>query len=293
MGQKVHPYGFRIGTLYGWHSNWYADKHYAQQLHEDLAVRKFIKKKLFHAGISKIVIDRTGEKMVVNIHAARPGILIGKRGAEVDVLRVELKEFTDCDIFINVREIRKAELDAKPVAEAIALQPERRVAFGGGDQHGPRACHPEAVIRMVVAVAEEDTVVVGIAVATKMIDQARAGRSLAAQPRQLGSDRMRLFEDLRRPPTEHVDVAFPADRKPPDRDAVHPLDTGVELVAPRDVVGRAGRQDLDLDVSGEVLSDIPGMLLGAAVQLGAIALDDNGELHCSSVRASRQRGVSI
>ena len=129
MGQKVHPYGFRLGTLYGWQSNWFAGKHYAQQLHEDLAVRKFIKKKLFHAGISKIVIDRTGEKMVINIHTARPGILIGKRGAEVDTLRVELKKFTDRDIFINVREIRKAELDAQLVAEAIALQLERRVAF--------------------------------------------------------------------------------------------------------------------------------------------------------------------
>ncbi len=129
MGQKVHPYGFRLGTLYGWQSNWFADKHYAEQLHEDLEVRKFIKKKLFHAGISKIVIERTGEKLVVNIHTARPGILIGKRGAEVDTLRAELKQFTERDIFINVREIRKAELDAQLVAEAIALQLERRVAF--------------------------------------------------------------------------------------------------------------------------------------------------------------------
>lgn len=129
MGQKVHPYGFRLGTLYGWQSNWFAGKHYAEQLHEDLAVRKFVKKKLFHAGISKVVIERTGEKLVVNIHTTRPGILIGKRGAEVDVLREELKQFTDRDIFINVREIRKAELDAQLVAEAIALQLERRVAF--------------------------------------------------------------------------------------------------------------------------------------------------------------------
>ncbi|MCS5619132.1 MAG: 30S ribosomal protein S3 [Myxococcota bacterium] len=129
MGQKVHPYGFRLGTLYGWQSNWFSGKQYAEQLHEDLAVRKFVKKKLFHAGISKIVIERTGEKLVVNIHTARPGILIGKRGAEVDVLRAELKQFTDRDIFINVREIRKAELDAQLVAEAIALQLERRVAF--------------------------------------------------------------------------------------------------------------------------------------------------------------------
>ena len=129
MGQKVHPYGFRLGTLYGWQSNWFADKHYRKQLHEDIEVRKFIKKKLYHAGISKIVIERTGEKLVVNIHTARPGILIGKRGAEVETLRTELKRFTQRDVFINVREIRKAELDAQLVAENISLQLERRVAF--------------------------------------------------------------------------------------------------------------------------------------------------------------------
>jgi len=129
VGQKVHPYGFRLGTLYGWQSNWFANKTYAEQLHEDLAIRKFIKKKLYHAGISKVVIERTGEKVVVNIHTARPGILIGKRGAEVDTLRKEIGAFTTRDVFINIKEIRKAELDAQLVAENIALQLERRVAF--------------------------------------------------------------------------------------------------------------------------------------------------------------------
>ena len=130
MGQKVHPYGFRLGTLYGWQSNWFAERNYSEQLHEDIAIRKFIKKKLFHAGISKVVIDRTGEKIVVNIHTARPGILIGKRGAEVETLREELAEMSNNkEIFINIREIRKAELDAQLVAEAVALQLERRVAF--------------------------------------------------------------------------------------------------------------------------------------------------------------------
>ena len=129
MGQKVHPYGFRLGTLYGWQSNWFAGKRYAVQLHEDIKVRAFIKKKLYHAGISKVVIERTGEKLVINIHTARPGILIGKRGAEVETLRKDLKEYTDADIFINIKEIRKAELDAQLVAEGIALQLERRVAF--------------------------------------------------------------------------------------------------------------------------------------------------------------------
>lgn len=129
MGQKVHPYGFRLGTLYGWKSNWFEERRYADQVLEDHGIRKHIKKKLYHAGISKVVIDRTGEKCVINIHTARPGILIGKRGAEVEVLRDELKKFTPHEIFINIKEIRKAELDAQLVAENIALQMERRVAF--------------------------------------------------------------------------------------------------------------------------------------------------------------------
>ncbi len=129
MGQKVHPYGFRLGVLYGWKSNWFGDRRYADQVQEDHAIRKFIKKKLYHAGISKVVIDRTGEKVVVNIHTARPGILIGKRGAEVEVLRGELASKTSGEVFINIKEIRKAELDAQLVAENIALQLERRVAF--------------------------------------------------------------------------------------------------------------------------------------------------------------------
>ncbi|MDJ0787329.1 MAG: 30S ribosomal protein S3 [Myxococcota bacterium] len=129
MGQKVHPYGFRLGTLYGWKSNWYEERRYGDQVIEDHEIRKFIKKKLYHAGISKVVIDRTGEKCVINIHTARPGILIGKRGAEVEVLRQELARFTSHEIFINIKEIRKAELDAQLVAENIALQLERRVAF--------------------------------------------------------------------------------------------------------------------------------------------------------------------
>jgi small subunit ribosomal protein S3 len=129
VGQKVHPYGFRLGTLYGWQSNWFAERRYAEQLHEDIKIRTYIKKKLYHAGISKVVIDRTGDKLVVNIHTARPGILIGKRGAEVEILRKELAKFSAKEIFINIKEIRKAELDAQLVAENVALQLERRVAF--------------------------------------------------------------------------------------------------------------------------------------------------------------------
>jgi small subunit ribosomal protein S3 len=129
VGQKVHPYGFRLGTLYGWKSNWFDERRYQDQIHEDFRLRKHIKAKLYHAGISKVVIERTGEKCVINIHTARPGILIGKRGAEVDVLRGELAKFTPHEIFINIKEIRKAELDAQLVAESIAMQLERRVAF--------------------------------------------------------------------------------------------------------------------------------------------------------------------
>ena len=130
MGQKVHPYGFRLGTLYNWKSNWFEERRYADQVQEDHLLRRHIKKKLFHAGISKVVIERTGDKCVVNIHTARPGILIGKRGAEVETLRAELASFTNHkEVFVNIKEIRKAELDAQLVAENVALQLERRVAF--------------------------------------------------------------------------------------------------------------------------------------------------------------------
>ena len=129
MGQKVHPYGFRLGIINGWQSNWFAERNYAQMLHEDIAIRRHIKTKLYHAGISRIVIERRAEKMAVNIYTARPGILIGKRGAEVDALRKELAELTTNQVFINIREIRKAELDAQLVSENVALQLERRVAF--------------------------------------------------------------------------------------------------------------------------------------------------------------------
>jgi small subunit ribosomal protein S3 len=129
MGQKVHPYGFRLGIINGWQSNWYAERGFAAMLHEDLKIRDHIKKRVFHAGVSRITIDRRADKMSVNIHAARPGILIGKRGAEVEVLRKEVAELTDNEVFINIREIRKAEIDAQLIAENVAQQLVRRVAF--------------------------------------------------------------------------------------------------------------------------------------------------------------------
>jgi small subunit ribosomal protein S3 len=129
VGQKVHPYGFRLGVLNGWQSNWFAERGFSKMLHEDLKIRDFIKKKVYHAGISRIVIERRADKMAVNIHTARPGILIGKRGAEVENLRKEVARLTDNEVFINIREVRKAEIDAQLVAENIEQQLLRRIAF--------------------------------------------------------------------------------------------------------------------------------------------------------------------
>ena len=129
MGQKVHPTGFRLGTTKTWQSNWYAKRNYADLLHEDLMVRRYIKGRLYHAGISKVEIERAANRAKINIYTARPGIIIGKRGAEVDKLKNTLQELTNKQVAINIREIRKAEIDAQLVAENVALQLERRVAF--------------------------------------------------------------------------------------------------------------------------------------------------------------------
>jgi small subunit ribosomal protein S3 len=128
VGQKVHPYGFRIGILNGWQSNWFAERGYARMLHEDLRIRDYIKKKVYHAGISRVVIERRADKLAVNIHTARPGILIGKRGAEVESLRKDVAKLTKNEVFINIREIRKAETDAQLIAENVEQQLLRRVA---------------------------------------------------------------------------------------------------------------------------------------------------------------------
>ena len=129
MGQKVHPIGFRLGILTKWESNWYAEKDFAKLLHEDQVIRKFIKKRLYHAGIAKITIERTAKNIRVNIHASRPGIIIGKRGTEVETLRKDLQKMVDGDITINIKEVRKPEMVAQLVAENVALQLERRVTF--------------------------------------------------------------------------------------------------------------------------------------------------------------------
>ena len=113
MGQKVHPIGLRLGIIRSWESIWYSEKEYQGFLHQDLKVRDHVKKKLFHAGISKIEIERpASKKMIVNIHTARPGIVIGKRGAEVDQLKTGLEKMTGIEVFINIHEVRVAEADA-------------------------------------------------------------------------------------------------------------------------------------------------------------------------------------
>ena len=126
MGQKVHPVGFRLGVIRTWESKWYAEKDYAGLLHEDLKLRDYLKKRLHHAGISKVEIERAASKAKVNIFAARPGIIIGKKGSEVEALKKDLAKLTDKEVFINIQEVRKPEIDAQLVAENVALQLERR-----------------------------------------------------------------------------------------------------------------------------------------------------------------------
>jgi small subunit ribosomal protein S3 len=128
MGQKIHPEGFRVGYIHDWKSNWYEDKNFADVLQEDLAIRDHIEGKLAHAGLSNITIERRGE-VAVDIHTARPGIVIGKSGSEVDALRKELHKLTGSPVKVNIREVKRPELDAKLVAQSIAEQLQNRVAF--------------------------------------------------------------------------------------------------------------------------------------------------------------------
>jgi small subunit ribosomal protein S3 len=129
MGQKVHPKGFRIGVIEGWESRWFAEKEYTNLLHDDIKVRDFIKKRLQHAGIAKIEIERAANKAKINIHTARPGIVIGKKGVEIEKLKTEIAKLSNREVYLNIHEVRRPDLDAQLVAENIALQLERRVAF--------------------------------------------------------------------------------------------------------------------------------------------------------------------
>jgi small subunit ribosomal protein S3 len=132
LGQKVHPISFRLGIIKSWDSRWYAGKDYPQLLIEDIRIRNYLKKKLYHAGVSKIEIERAAskaKKAKISIYTARPGIIIGKKGAEVENLKKELQKMTNKEIFINIQEVKRAEIDAQLVAENVALQLERRVGF--------------------------------------------------------------------------------------------------------------------------------------------------------------------
>lgn len=129
MGQKTHPIGIRLGIIKTWDSRWFATKGYQDLLLEDLTIRRTLKERLFHAGVPKIEIERAGQNMRVIIYTARPGIIIGKKGAEVEKLRKDLKEMTKKEVSIDIKEIRKPEVDAQLVAENVALQLEKRVAF--------------------------------------------------------------------------------------------------------------------------------------------------------------------
>lgn len=129
MGQKVHPIGFRLGVNKTWSSVWYADRNYAELLHEDIRLREYIKRRLYHAGIAQIDIERAGSKARIYIHTARPGIVIGRHGAEVDVLRAELHTMTGREIKLDIIEVKTPETNAQLVAENLAMQLERRVSF--------------------------------------------------------------------------------------------------------------------------------------------------------------------
>ena len=129
MGQKVNPIGLRLGINRTWDSRWFASRDYADLLHEDLRIRKFLFDKLKQAGISRIVIERPAKRARITIYTARPGVVIGKKGQDIEKLRQDLSKRTGVDVHLNIVEIRKPEIDAKLVAESIAQQLERRVAF--------------------------------------------------------------------------------------------------------------------------------------------------------------------
>jgi len=129
MGQKVNPVGLRLSINRTWDSRWYASGHYADLLHEDFKLRGYLFERLNQAGISRIIIERPAKKARITIHSARPGVVIGKKGADIEKLRLELGKMTNSDVHLNIVEIRKPELDSRLVAENIAQQLERRVAF--------------------------------------------------------------------------------------------------------------------------------------------------------------------
>ena len=129
MGQKTHPHGFRLGVIRDWRSRWYAEKDFPRLLNEDETIRKYLHRRLAHAALSQVEIERKPSKIVVTLHTARPGVVIGKRGAEVDKLRDELAMLTNAEISVNVEEIKRPEIEARLVAENVAHQLRQRISF--------------------------------------------------------------------------------------------------------------------------------------------------------------------
>jgi small subunit ribosomal protein S3 len=129
VGQKTHPRGFRLGISDTWDSRWFAKQDYARLLHQDIKIREFIRERLQHAGVPRVEIERSGNKVKVNIYTARPGIVIGKKGAEIDKLKKEVQAIAKSDTFLEIHEIRRPDLDAQLVAENIAMQLQRRIMF--------------------------------------------------------------------------------------------------------------------------------------------------------------------
>jgi len=129
LGQKVHPIGFRLGVIKTWNSKWYANKEFSSLLHADLKIKKFVKQRLYQAGVSSLEVERAANKVRVNITAARPGIIIGKKGSEIEKLKAEVQKMTDREVYINISEVQRPETDSQLVAENICLQLLKRVAF--------------------------------------------------------------------------------------------------------------------------------------------------------------------
>lgn len=129
MGQKVHPYGFRVGITKDWKSRWYSNRDYAKLLQEDLKIKEFVKNKMFHAGISDVDIERKAKKVIVQVKTSRPALVIGKKGVEIEALKKDLQNVTDRDISLTIHEVRRPELSAILVAENVAMQILRRVAY--------------------------------------------------------------------------------------------------------------------------------------------------------------------
>lgn len=129
MGQKVHPYGFRLGYIKDWHSNWYVKDNYADTLHEDLNIRKYLDRELSNAGVAKTEISRTSDQVKVTVYTAKPGVAIGKKGAGIDKVRADLQKMIKGTLIFNIAEVKRPDADAKLIAENIARQLEKRVAF--------------------------------------------------------------------------------------------------------------------------------------------------------------------